>query len=148
MGLRYCRRADFSLCTAKKRSSHSHPVQLGGNPLAWVQTALSQLGVRRILFDRRSEPREAASGELAITWRDGSSQARHARVEMIDSSAHGVAFRGGHRLDVGHIIGIRRDDGICRAVVRNSRPSSSQFIIGAELCEAFRMPVAASLELH
>jgi hypothetical protein len=100
------------------------------------------------LFDRRAEPREAASGELAITWRDPGSQARHARVEMLNSSEHGVAFRGGHHLDSGDIIGIRRDDGICRAVVRHSRPVSSQFIIGVELCETYRVPVAASLELH
>jgi len=101
-----------------------------------------------VLFERRSEPREAGCGELAITWRDGSTQARHARVEMIDYSEHGIAFRAGHRLIPGDIIGIRRDDGICRAVVRHSRPSSSEFIIGVELCETYRVPIAASLELH
>jgi hypothetical protein len=116
--------------------------------LAWFQDALGRFGVRRVLFDRRSEPREAASGELAITWRDENSQARHARVELINSSAHGVAFRGGHRLHAGEIIGIRRDDGICRAVVCHSRPADSQFIIGVELCETYRVPIAASLELH
>jgi len=123
-------------------------VQSGKSPLAWAQTALSRFGVRRVLFERRSEPRETASGELAITWRDESSQARHARVQMIDFSEHGVAFRGSHRLDAGDIIGIRRDDGICRAVVRHVRPSSSQFIVGVELCETYRVPIAASLELH
>jgi hypothetical protein len=116
--------------------------------LAWVQTTLSRFGVRRVLFDRRSEPREVASGELAITWRDETSQPRHARVEMINFSEHGVAFRGGHRLNAGDIIGIRRDEGICRAVVRHSRPSSSEFVVGVELCETYRVPIAASLELH
>jgi hypothetical protein len=123
-------------------------VQSGKSSLAWVQTVLSRFGVRRVLFERRAEPRQAASGELAITWRDASSQARHARVEMIDFSEHGVAFRGGQRLDAGEIIGIRRDDGICRAVVRHSRPSDSGFIMGVELCETYRVPIAASLELH
>lgn len=104
--------------------------------------------MRRVLFERRSEPREAGSGELAIIWRDEHSQTRHARVEMINYSEHGVAFRGGHRLDAGEIIGIRRDDGICRAVVRHSSPSNSQFIVGVELCETYRVPIAASLELH
>ena len=104
--------------------------------------------MRRVLFERRCEPREAGAGELAITWRDEYSQTRHARVEMIDYSEHGVAFRGGHRLDAGEIIGIRRDDGICRAVVRHSRPHDTQFIIGVELCETYRVPVDASLELH
>jgi hypothetical protein len=85
---------------------------------------------------------------LAITWRDESSQARHARVEMIDFSEHGLAFRGANRLDAGDIIGIRRDDGICRAVVRHSRSSESEYIIGVELCETYRVPIAASLELH
>lgn len=118
------------------------------NPLAWVQEALSRFGVQRVLFDRRSEPRETAAGELAIAWRDESSKARHARVEMINASEHGVAFRGGHRLDAGDIIGIRRDNGICRAVVRNSRSAASHFIIGVELCETYRVPLAASLEFH
>lgn len=123
-------------------------MQSGKSPLAWVQTTLSRFGVRRVLFERRSEPREAAFGELAITWRDEGSQARHARVELVNSSERGVAFRGSHRLDAGDIIGIRRDDGICRAVVRHSRPLSSQFLIGVELCETYRVPIAASLELH
>jgi len=123
-------------------------VQSGKSPLAWVQTALSRFGMRRVLFDRRSEPRESASGELAITWRDESSQAHHARVEMVNCSEHGVAFVGRHRLDAGDIIGIRRDDGICRAVVRHSRPTNTQFFIGVELCETYRVPIAASLELH
>ena len=123
-------------------------MQSSRSPFAWVQTALSRFGLRRVLFDRRSEPREAASGELAITWRDETSQAHHARVEMINFSEHGVAFRGGHRLDAGEIIGIRRDDGICRAVVRHARPFNSGFIIGVELCETYRVPIAASLELH
>jgi hypothetical protein len=116
--------------------------------LAWVQTALSRFGVRRVLFDRRSEPRQAASGELAITWKDETNHARHARVEMINFSEHGVAFRGGQRLHAGDIIGIRREDGICRAVVRHSTPSSSEFIVGVELCETYRVPIAAELELH
>ena len=116
--------------------------------MAWVQTTLSRFGVRRVLFDRRSEPREIASGELAIIWRDETSQARPARVEMINFSEHGVAFRGNHRLNAGDIIGIRRDDGICRAVVRHSQPSSSEFIVGVELCENYRVPIAASLDLN
>lgn len=123
-------------------------MQSGRSSLAWVQTALNRFGVRRVLFERRSERRETGSGELAITWRDETSQARHARVEMIDFSEHGVAFWGSHRLTAGDIIGIRRDDGICRAVVRHSRPSSTGFVVGAELCETYRVPMAANLELH
>jgi hypothetical protein len=123
-------------------------VQSVRNPLAWVQEALSRFGVERVLFDRRSEPRRAAAGELSIMWRDESSKAHHARVEMINSSIHGVAFRGGHRLGIGDIIGIRRDDGICRAVVRNARQADFQFIIGVELCETYRVPMAASSALH
>jgi hypothetical protein len=67
---------------------------------------------------------------------------------MINFSEHGVAFRGGQPLDTGEIIGIRRDDGICRAVVRHSRSASSEFIIGVQLCETYRVPIAANLELH
>lgn len=127
---------------------HPHQVQSVKRPLSWVQGALSRFGMQRVLFDRRSEPRDAAVGELAITWRDETRTARHARVEMIDASEHGVAFCGRHRLEPGELIGIRRDDGICRAVVRNSRPADSRFIMGVELCETYRVPVAAGLELH
>jgi hypothetical protein len=118
------------------------------SPFAWIQTTLSHLGVRRVLFDRRSEPREDASGELAITWRDEASRANHARVEMVNFSQRGVAFLGRHRLEVGHVIGIRREEGICRAVVRHSRPSQTKFITGVELCETYRVPMAANLDLN
>jgi len=104
--------------------------------------------MRRVLFERRSERRELASGELAITWRDESVRARHARVEMINLSGRGVAFRASHRLEPGDIVGVRCGAGVCRAVVRHSRPSDSEFIVGVELYETYRLPIAASLEPH
>ncbi len=116
----------------------------GRSPFAWVQSALGQFGVRSVVFDRRSEPRQATTGELAITWRDHTSHAHHAGVEMVNSSVHGAAFSGSHEIPTGHVIGIRRGDGICRAIVRHSRPVDSQFITGVELCETYRIPTAAT----
>lgn len=123
-------------------------MSVGRSPLAWVQTALSQFGVRDIVFDRRREPRLPTEGELSITWREYDSGAHHARVEMVDCSEHGASFRGGDEIPEGRIIGIRRGDGICRAIVRHSRSIDSHFITGVELCETYRVPIAAThLEL-
>jgi hypothetical protein len=72
------------------------------------------------------------------------SHAHHARVEMVNSSEHGAAFRGAHEIPTGHVIAIRRGDGICRAIVRHSRPIDSQFITGVELCEIYRVSTAAT----
>lgn len=118
------------------------------SPLAWVQAALSQFGLRRVLFERRSEPRKPAQGDLAITWRDVTSLPRHAHVEVLNTSERGVAFRGAYAIPEGQIIGIRRGEGICRAVVRHTRSAESKYITGVELCETYRVPIAAShLEL-
>ena len=123
-------------------------MSIGRSPLAWFQTALSQFGVRDVIFDRRREARNPTKGELAITWREHDAEPHHARVQMMDCSEHGASFRCADEIPAGRIIGIRRGDGICRAIVRHSTPSGSEFIIGVELCETYRVPIAAThLEL-